>query len=88
MRTGAANDLPVTHHTFESNGLRMHCVTAGSGEPVVLVHGFPETWYAWRKVIPALSARYMVIAPDLRGCGDSDRPDSAFDHRTAAQDIH
>ena len=88
MEIGSTNDLPTTHHTVEINGIRMHYVTAGSGEPVVLVHGFPETWYAWRKVIPALAAHYMVIAPDLRGCGDTDRPDAAFDKRTAAEDIH
>ncbi len=88
MITGATNDIPIAHHTAEINGIRMHYVTAGSGEPLVLVHGFPETWYAWRKVIPALAARHMVIAPDLRGCGDTDRPDTAFDKRTAAEDIH
>ena len=88
MTFGLTNDLPITHHTVGINGIRMHYVTAGSGEPVVLVHGFPETWYAWRKVIPALAARFMVIAPDLRGCGDTDRPDVAFDKRTAADDIH
>ena len=88
MATGGTNDLPVTHHTAEINGIRMHYVTAGTGEPVVLVHGFPQTWYAWRKIIPALAARHMVIAPDLRGCGDTDRPDAAFEKRTAAEDIH
>ena len=88
MATGGTSDLPVAHHTAEINGIRMHYVTAGTGEPVVLVHGFPQTWYAWRKIIPALAARYMVIAPDLRGCGDTDRPDAAFEKRTAAEDIH
>ncbi len=88
MANSATNELPVAHHTMEINGIRMHYVTAGLGEPVVLLHGFPETWYAWRKIIPALATRHMVIAPDLRGCGDTDRPDAAFDKRMAAEDIH
>ena len=79
--------VPVSHHTVELNGIRVHYVTAGQGEPVVLVHGFPETWYAWRKVIPALASRHLVIAPDLRGCGDTDRPDGVSDKRTAAEDV-
>ena len=88
MAISASNEVPVAHRMVEINGIRMHYVTAGSGEPVVLLHGFPETWYAWRKIIPALATRHMVIAPDLRGCGDTDRPDAAFDKRTAAEDIH
>lgn len=86
--TDKTTGSPVNHHTAELDGMRMHYVTAGSGEPVILLHGFPETYYAWRKVIPILSERYAVIAPDLRGCGDTDRPDGSFDKRTAAEDIH
>jgi pimeloyl-ACP methyl ester carboxylesterase len=88
MTPDVTHALPVSHHTAELNGIRVHYVTAGTGEPVVLVHGFPQTWYAWRKITPALAARYTVIAPDLRGCGDTDRPDVTFDKRTAAEDIH
>ncbi len=88
MTPDGTDGVHVTHHTADVDGLRMHFVTAGSGEPVVLLHGFPETWYAWRKVIPALAARHRVIAPDLRGCGDTDRPDGTFDQRTAADDVH
>ena len=88
MTPDVARAVPVSHHTVELNGIRLHYVTAGQGEPVVLVHGFPETWYAWRKVIPALASRHLVIAPDLRGCGDTDRPDGVFDKRTAAEDVH
>jgi len=68
--------------------MRMHYVRAGSGEPVVLMHGFPETCCAWRKIIPALSAHYTLLAPDLRGCGDTDRPEGSFDKRTAVEDVH
>lgn len=80
--------LPGTHHRIEVNGLRIHYTRAGSGEPVVLLHGFPMTSYYWRKIIPALAERFTVIAPDLRGCGDSDRPAHGYDKRTVAEDIH
>ena len=72
----------------EVNGIRIYYRRAGEGPPVVLLHGFPETSYAWRKVIPALAERYTVIAPDLRGCGASDHPDSGYDKRTVTADIH
>ena len=55
---------------------------------MVLLHGFPQTWYMWRKVIPALAERYTVIAPDLRGCGESSKPLSGYDKATVADDIH
>jgi pimeloyl-ACP methyl ester carboxylesterase len=49
-------------------------VIGGQGDPVVLLHGWPETWYAWHKVMSALAKNYTVIAPDLRGLGDSSKP--------------
>ena len=61
---------------------------AGSGEPVVLLHGFPKTSNAWRKVMPGLVAHYTVLAPDLRGFGDSGRPETGYDKRTVAEDVH
>src|SRR3712207_6621658 len=54
------------------NGLRMHYVEAGSGPLVVLLHGFPESWYMWRGVIPELSTRFHVVAPDMRGYNETD----------------
>ena len=77
-----------TIHRAEVNGLRLFYRRAGAGEPVVLIHGFPETSYAWRKVMPRLAERYTVIAPDLRGCGASDRPETGYDKRTVAADVH
>jgi pimeloyl-ACP methyl ester carboxylesterase len=70
------------------NGVKLHYVIAGKGDPVVLLHGWPESWYAWRKVIPALAERYTVIAPDMRGYGDSERPASGYDKKTVAEDIY
>lgn len=70
------------------NGVRLHYVVAGSGDPVLLLHGWPETWYAWRKVIPVLAARFTVVAPDMRGYGDSERPAGGYDKVTVATDVH
>src|SRR5215471_2805998 len=75
------------HHTMALEGVTLHYVTAGSGDPVVLLHGWPQTWYEWRRIIPELAQRYTVIAPDMRGLGDSSRPGSGYDKRTVAADI-
>lgn len=77
----------LTRHTVRVNGIRMHVAEAGKGAPVVLLHGYPETWYAWRNQWPDLAQDYHVIMPDLRGYGDSDKPDSGYDKRTMAEDI-
>ena len=60
---------------------------AGDGPPVILLHGFPETSYAWRKQIPVLAVHYRVVAPDLRGYGETEKPASGYDKRTMAADI-
>jgi pimeloyl-ACP methyl ester carboxylesterase len=60
----------------------------GNGDPVVSLHGWPETWYAWHKVMPALAKNYTVIAPDLRGLGDSSKPLTGYDGKAVAEDIH
>ncbi len=75
------------HHYAELGEVMLHYVTAGSGPPVVLLHGWPQTWYEWRLVMPALAERYTVIAPDLRGLGDSSRPPGGYDKRTVAGDV-
>lgn len=79
--------METTHHTERLNGIRQHWVTAGEGPPVYLLHGFPQTWYAWRKQIPELARRYTVIAPDLRGYGDTEKPAGGYDKRTMAADL-
>ena len=82
------NNVTFTHHTATINGIQMHYVIGGKGDPVVLLHGWPETWYAWHHVMPALAKNYTVIAPDLRGLGDSSRPLTGYDGKTVAEDIH
>ena len=81
----AGQDIRV--HRAEVNGIRVSYRRAGEGPPVLLVHGFPETSYAWRKVMPKLAEHHTVIAPDLRGCGASDRPTTGYDKRTVASDL-
>jgi pimeloyl-ACP methyl ester carboxylesterase len=82
------NNVTFTHHTATVDGFQMHYVIGGHGDPVVLLHGWPETWYAWRHVMPALAKNYTVIVPDLRGLGDSSKPTTGYDGKTVAEDIH
>ena len=63
-----------TTSTSEANGIGIHYVRHGSGFPLVLLHGWPEFWYTWRKNIPVLAGEFDVVAPDLRGFGDTDKP--------------
>lgn len=76
-----------THHYAEIGEVMLHYVTAGEGPPVVLLHGWPQTWFEWRYVIPKLWDRYTLIVPDMRGLGDSSRPLSGYDKKTVAKDI-
>ena len=77
----------VEHRYAQVNGFRMHYAEAGSGEPVILQHGWPQHWYAWRAQIPALAERYRVIAPDLRGYGWSEAPSSGYEKAQFAADV-
>jgi pimeloyl-ACP methyl ester carboxylesterase len=67
--------------------LHLHAVIGGDGPPLLLVHGWPQTWYAWRLVMPALARDFEVIAVDQRGIGLSDKPRDGYDHRTLADDL-
>jgi pimeloyl-ACP methyl ester carboxylesterase len=79
----------VTHHVVRVNGVRLHYVVAGSGEPVVLLPGWPESWISWRKMIPLLTAAgRQVYVLEPRGFGDSDMPTTGYDFDTAARDLH
>ncbi len=75
------------HHFIETNRIRLHCVSQGEGELVLLLHGFPEFWYSWRHQIPALARHFKVVVPDLRGYNDSDKPSSGYDIDTLTADI-
>ena len=83
--------LPGFEHRFATiGGVRLHYVTGGreDGETVVLLAGFPESWFAWRKVMPVLAGTYRIIAPDLPGQGDSDRPAGGYDTKALAEAVH
>ncbi|WP_207400524.1 alpha/beta fold hydrolase [Actinomadura roseirufa] len=70
------------------NGIRMHYTRAGTDGPLlVLLHGWPQTGYMWRHLIEPLAEKYVVVAPDLRGYGHSDKPLSGYDKRTMAEDV-
>jgi pimeloyl-ACP methyl ester carboxylesterase len=82
------DNVTFSHHTASVNGIQMHYVIGGQGDPVVLLHGWPQTWYEWHKVMPALAKNYTVVAPDLRGLGDSSKPFTGYDGNTTAEDIY
>src|SRR6516165_10990512 len=72
---------------IDSGDLRQHVVTGGQGPPLLLVHGWPQTWYAWRLVMPALARDFSVVVPDQRGRGLSGRPADGYDTGTLASDL-
>ena len=84
-----ANPARIEHHMAKVDGARFHYVTAGTGEPVLLIPGWPESWIAWRKVVPLLvgTGRRAVVL-DPRGIGESEKPVGGYDLDTAARDVH
>ena len=82
--------MPIMeHHRVALNGTQIHYVSAGtSGSPILLVHGFPETWWAFHKLIPLLATQHRVFAVDLRGFGDSANEAGEYDTQTSAEDLH
>jgi pimeloyl-ACP methyl ester carboxylesterase len=79
----------VEHHTASVNGTILHYVSAGAkGSPILLVHGFPESWWTFHKLIPLLAKTHRVVAVDLRGFGDSDNKPGNYDSATTAEDLH
>jgi pimeloyl-ACP methyl ester carboxylesterase len=83
MKSDQTNfDKTFSHHTAKVNGVKIHYVTGGAGEPLVLLHGFPTTWQEWKPVMPALAKKYTLIVPDLRGLGDSEITAGGYDSLT------
>jgi pimeloyl-ACP methyl ester carboxylesterase len=77
-----------TETTAPANGITINYVRGGAGPTLVLLHGYPQTWYMWRKVLPALAERFTVVAPDLRGSGGSDAPTGGYGKSVLAEDVH
>ncbi|MFD9733258.1 alpha/beta fold hydrolase [Umezawaea sp. NPDC059074] len=77
-----------THEFADVDGVRMHYVKGGTGKPLVLLHGWPQSWYEWRGIMPQLAEQYTVYALDLPGLGDSTGSPSGYDKRTLARYVH
>tara|TARA_R110002126_G_scaffold10615_8_gene48886 strand:- start:689 stop:1534 length:846 start_codon:yes stop_codon:yes gene_type:complete len=82
------SQIQIDSRTMTANGVRLHYLIAGSGDPVFLLHGWPLSAEMWRPVIAALAQTRTVIAPDLRGAGYSDKPAAGYDKVTLSDDIH
>jgi pimeloyl-ACP methyl ester carboxylesterase len=84
----AAQNVKIASRFLEVNGVRLHYLVAGKGEPVLLLHGYAQTSHMWCPTINELAKYRTVIAPDLRGFGQSAKPEFGYDKKTMAQDVH
>lgn len=87
MSARAAESPPIFGRDAEANGIRMHYLIAGSGDPVVLLHGYTQNSHMWRPLMAELAKTHTVIVPDLRGFGASAKPAAGYDKKTMAQDV-
>lgn len=93
LSVSGAPNLPAgftdtfTSRYVDTGDVRLHAVIGGDGPPLLLVHGWPETWYAWRLLMPTLAQHFEVIAVDQRGIGLSDKPETGYDTGTLARDL-
>ncbi len=79
---------PIQTRTADVNGIRMSYLIAGKGDPVILLHGYAQTSHMWRPLMSELANTHTVIAPDLRGFGQTSKPEGGYDKKTMAQDVH
>lgn len=79
--------LELNHDYARVGEAKLHYVSGGKGPAMVFLHGWPQTWYMWRDVLPGMMQHYRVVAVDLRGLGDSSRPNAGYDTKTVAQDV-
>ncbi|MES2750759.1 MAG: alpha/beta hydrolase [Pseudomonadota bacterium] len=86
--TGAATAQAVQSRVADVNGVKLNYLIAGKGDPIVLLHGYAETSHMWRPLLPGLAKNHTVIAPDLRGFGQSSIPEQGYTKKVMAQDIH
>ena len=87
LTPGLGPDTGFTHHRVVVGDVRLHYVRGGKGEPLILVHGWPTTWWEWHKIMPGLAKDFEVIAVDTRGLGDSSRPEGGYDKDQVGEDI-
>jgi pimeloyl-ACP methyl ester carboxylesterase len=76
------------HQYAQVNGVKIHYVIGGKGEPLLLVHGFGQNWYMWNRLLPELSKHFTIVAPDMRGVGESGKPAGGYDKKNMAVDLH
>ena len=88
MPVQAQQQVEVDSRFADVNGTRLHYLVAGQGEPVILLHGYTQTSHMWRPLIAELAKTHTVLAPDLRGAGQSAKPPQGYDKKTLAQDVH
>ena len=84
---GIVDETALKNGFKEVEGIKWHWVETGQGQPVVLVHGLPESWYAWRYQIPSLAAHFRVIVPDLKGYGQSDKGEGNYSAANVAREL-
>jgi haloacetate dehalogenase len=78
----------MKQQTVRANGIRVNLWAGGDGEPVLMLHGYPQTAQMWRKVAPLMLNQFTVVCPDLRGYGDTDKPRDGYDKKSMAKDMH
>jgi len=84
-----ADSVPAIMNEYATvNGVKLHYLVAGKGTPVILLHGYAQNSHMWRPLMKELAKTHLVVAPDLRGFGDSAKPESGYDKKTMAQDVH
>ncbi|MFF3786837.1 alpha/beta fold hydrolase [Streptomyces sp. NPDC001933] len=88
MPTAPAPSESFDHDFAHVNGVRLHCVSSGSGEPLVLLPGWPRTWWQYHTMIPLLARHFRVIVCEYRGMGESQKPARGYDKATMARDVH
>jgi pimeloyl-ACP methyl ester carboxylesterase len=85
---GAQAGSAIADRYATVNGVRLHYLVAGKGDPVILLHGYAQNSHMWRPLMRELAKTHLVVAPDLRGFGDSEKAESGYDKKTMAQDVH
>ena len=73
----------IEEHFIETNGIKLHTIIVGSGEPIILLHGFPEFWYGWKNIILGLKSKFKLIVPDMRGYNLSDKPEGVDNYKVS-----
>ena len=87
-RGAVAQDARIESRFAEVNGIRMHYLVAGKGDPVILMHGYAQNSHMWRPTMRELAKTHLVVAPDLRGFGETTKAESGYDKKSMAVDVH